>query len=98
MAIGRLMLTKCYSTAFRHHPQDIDAGAFQDHRADVPGFGDVFPGLQPVLDPIRRSAQGNRIDQRVRHGGGGLVLLAIQIEVLDRWASPSNPIFTTMSL
>ena len=56
-----------------------------------PALATSFQACQPVLDPFRRAAQGNRIDQRVRHRGGGLVLLAVEIEVLDRFGLAFEP-------
>ena len=41
----------------RHHAQDIHAAALQHHRADMPGLGDVLPGIKPIPDPFGGAAR-----------------------------------------
>src|SRR5437762_3547909 len=61
----------------------LDAAAAEQHGADAIVLGRGLPGLQPLLDVLRRAHQRRLVDQRVGYRGGRLFAVPRQEGILD---------------
>src|SRR5499427_10496837 len=63
---------------FCHHPDGVELAAHAERRD-----AGRLPLRQPLADALARAAQGDLVDQGVRHRGLRLRLAAVQVELLD---------------
>ena len=68
---------------FGDDTQRIDAGAAQQHGADLAVLGALLPNLQPILDAFGRANQRRLVYEAVRNGGDRLVAAPVQVGILD---------------